>query len=81
MAKGSDKPFDFEHYWEAPAYYWQPREMSDREMEAVMVGLALAMGDVIMLTNRAGGLRISDRVHRRFRGRMHGVTGCGWGWT
>ena len=28
---------DFENYWEAPERLWVPREVSEREMEAVMV--------------------------------------------
>lgn len=32
-------PVDFENYWEAPEHLWRPREVSKRELEAVMVSL------------------------------------------
>lgn len=35
----SSKPYDFESFYEAPRYYWQRSELSDREIDAVMVGL------------------------------------------
>ncbi|WOO78465.1 uncharacterized protein LOC62_02G002013 [Vanrija pseudolonga] len=34
----SSKPADFDNFWEAPAYYWQRPELSEREIEAVMSG-------------------------------------------
>ncbi|KAL1407418.1 hypothetical protein Q8F55_006851 [Vanrija albida] len=34
----SNKPADFDNFWEAPAYYWQRPELSEREIEAVMSG-------------------------------------------
>ncbi|BEI85260.1 hypothetical protein CcaverHIS002_0506610 [Cutaneotrichosporon cavernicola] len=34
----SKKPYDFENFYEAPAYYWQHNEMTEREIEAVMSG-------------------------------------------
>lgn len=33
----SGKPVDFENFWEAPSYLWMPKEVSEREMEAIMV--------------------------------------------
>jgi hypothetical protein len=31
------KPADFDEFYEAPRYYWQQREFTDREIEAIMV--------------------------------------------
>lgn len=28
---------DYENYWEAPAYLWEQKEVTEREMECVMV--------------------------------------------
>lgn len=39
----SAKPADFDNFWEAPAYYWQRPELSEREIEAVMVSLRCGM--------------------------------------
>ncbi|WVF72497.1 hypothetical protein IAT40_007313 [Kwoniella sp. CBS 6097] len=36
--KGSGKPVDFENFWEAPGYLWTPKEVTEREIEAVMSG-------------------------------------------
>lgn len=33
----SKKPYDYENFYEAPAYYWQHNELTEREIEAVMV--------------------------------------------
>lgn len=40
----SSKPADFENFWEAPSYLWTPKEMSEREIEAIMVGPMLEDG-------------------------------------
>ena len=42
-SKGSGKPVDFENFWEAPAYYWQPKEVTEREIEAVMVSFVILL--------------------------------------
>ncbi|GMK55735.1 hypothetical protein CspeluHIS016_0207910 [Cutaneotrichosporon spelunceum] len=34
----SKKPYDFDKFYEAPSYYWQHNEMTEREIEAVMSG-------------------------------------------
>ncbi|GFZ46448.1 hypothetical protein JCM24511_04695 [Saitozyma sp. JCM 24511] len=34
----SKKPADFENFWDAPAYLWTPKEVTEREIEAVMSG-------------------------------------------
>jgi hypothetical protein len=33
----SKKPADYENFWEAPSFLWVQKEVSEREMEAVMV--------------------------------------------
>lgn len=35
--KPTGKKADYENYWEAPTYLWVQKEVSEREMEAVMV--------------------------------------------
>ncbi|WVQ70417.1 uncharacterized protein L199_008644 [Kwoniella botswanensis] len=35
---GSSKPVDYENFWEAPGYLWSTKEVSERELEAVMSG-------------------------------------------
>ncbi|WWC69756.1 uncharacterized protein I206_103699 [Kwoniella pini CBS 10737] len=37
-SKENNKPVDFENYWEAPSYLWTPKEVSEKELEAVMSG-------------------------------------------
>ncbi|WWC85187.1 uncharacterized protein L201_000045 [Kwoniella dendrophila CBS 6074] len=37
-SSGNNKPVDFENFWEAPSYLWTPKELSERELEAVMSG-------------------------------------------
>lgn len=40
--KGKPAPaVDFENFWEAPESLWKPKEWSEREIEAVMVGFSL----------------------------------------
>ncbi|WWC61451.1 uncharacterized protein I303_104035 [Kwoniella dejecticola CBS 10117] len=34
----SGKPVDFENFWEAPSYLWTPKEVTERELDAVMSG-------------------------------------------
>lgn len=34
---------DYENYWEAPAYLWVQKEVTEREMECVMVGDGLSL--------------------------------------
>jgi small subunit ribosomal protein YMR-31 len=36
-------PVDFENFWEAPESLWKPKEWSEREIEAVMVGPFLSL--------------------------------------
>lgn len=33
----SSKPYDFESFYDAPAYLWQRKELTEREIEAIMV--------------------------------------------
>lgn len=35
--KPTGKKVDYENYWEAPTYLWVQKEVTEREMEAVMV--------------------------------------------
>lgn len=35
--KPTGKKVDYENYWEAPAYLWEQKEVTEREMECVMV--------------------------------------------
>lgn len=34
---------DYENYWEAPTYLWVQKEVTEREMESVMVGDVLSL--------------------------------------
>ncbi|OXC63619.1 hypothetical protein AYX13_06630 [Cryptococcus neoformans] len=36
--KPTGKKVDYENYWEAPAYLWEQKEVTEREMECVMSG-------------------------------------------
>ncbi|ADV20651.1 hypothetical protein I305_06300 [Cryptococcus gattii E566] len=36
--KPTGKKVDYENYWEAPTYLWVQKEVTEREMEAVMSG-------------------------------------------
>ncbi|WVO17045.1 hypothetical protein L204_104732 [Cryptococcus depauperatus] len=36
--KPTGKRVDFENFWEAPGYLWVPKEVTEREIEAVMSG-------------------------------------------
>ena len=37
MASGSGKPVDYENFWEAPEFTWRHPDLSEREVDAVMV--------------------------------------------
>lgn len=41
--KPTGKKVDYENYWEAPAYLWVQKEVTEREMECVMVGDGLSL--------------------------------------
>ena len=57
------KPADFEEFYEAPRYYWQQREFSDREIEAIMVSRGL---DGIRVTVSCSGTW--ERLRRQCEG-------------
>jgi len=76
LAKGSaggGKPVDFENFWEAPAFMWKHPEVTEREIEAVMVSfsfgaLALLLSSVhearelCWLVDSMSGLRSGGNV-------------------
>lgn len=41
--KPTGKKVDYENYWEAPTYLWVQKEVTEREMESVMVGDVLSL--------------------------------------
>lgn len=41
--KPTGKTVDYENYWEAPTYLWVQKEVTEREMESVMVGDVLSL--------------------------------------
>ena len=53
LEKKPEKPADFDDFWDAPEKLWMPREVTEREMEAVMVSYPLLPDPIdILLTMR-----------------------------
>lgn len=52
----SGKPADYENFWEAPSYLWMPKEMTERESEAIMVSSVTVPGpDRELILGQSGG--------------------------